>query len=324
MIRFDKVTKQYPDGTKAITSLNLEIKQGEFLVIIGPSGCGKTTLLKMINRLIEMTDGTILVQGKKISEFDIHELRWNMGYVLQQIALFPHMTIAENIAVVPELRNWKKDQTQQRIDELLKMVGLTPATYRNRKPSELSGGQQQRIGVIRALAADPDILLMDEPFSALDPISREKLQDDILDLQRRINKTIVFVTHDMQEAIKLGDRICIMNEGKIVQIGTPTEIIESPVNDFVREFVGMSRLSQNGNEDISIEKIIDQISTTHTAKAPTLVIPATATLKEVLLILAKQEQLSVEKEGEIIGTITRQTALKHWADSLQERGQGNG
>lgn len=324
MIRFDNVTKKYQDGTAAIKSLNLEIKAGEFLVVIGPSGCGKTTLLKMINRLIDITDGTILVKGKKISEYDIHELRWNMGYVLQQIALFPHMTIAENIAVVPELKNWSKQKIQKRVDELLQMVGLPPETFRDRKPNELSGGQQQRIGVIRALAADPDILLMDEPFSALDPISREKLQDDILELQRRIHKTIVFVTHDMQEAIKLGDRICVIREGEIVQIGTPDEIIANPANEFVREFIGSTTFVQTVNEDILLEKIIDQIRAKQTSKSPSLVIPATASLKDALLILAKQEQISVEKNGEIIGTITRQTALKYWAARITERGLENG
>ncbi|HEY2420974.1 MAG TPA: ABC transporter ATP-binding protein [Neobacillus sp.] len=322
MIRFEKVTKQYQEGSTAIKSLNMEIKEGEFFVIIGPSGCGKTTLLKMINRLIELSDGTIYVCDKKISEYDIHELRWNMGYVLQQIALFPHMTIEENIAIVPELRKWDEQKTRLRIDELMEMVGLPPATYRSRKPIELSGGQQQRIGVIRALAADPDILLMDEPFSALDPISREKLQDDILELQRRINKTIVFVTHDMKEAIKLGDRICIMNDGEIVQVGTPKEIIESPMNDFVQDFVGLHTVA--AKEDVQLETIIDQIRTSQTTPSPSLIIPASSFLKETLMLLTEQEQLTVEKEGQIIGTITRKTALKYMADSLQERGPGNG
>jgi osmoprotectant transport system ATP-binding protein len=322
MIRFEKVSKQYQEGTTAIKSLNMEIKEGEFFVIIGPSGCGKTTLLKMINRLIELSDGTIFVHNKKISEYDIHELRWNMGYVLQQIALFPHMTIEENIAIVPELMKWDDQKIWLRIDELMEMVGLPPAKYRSRKPKELSGGQQQRIGVIRALAADPDILLMDEPFSALDPISREKLQDDILYLQRRINKTIVFVTHDMQEAIKLGDRICIMKDGEIVQVGTPKEIIESPVNNFVHDFVGIHAVA--AKEDVLLENIIDQIRASHTTSTPSLTIPASSFLKEALMMLTEQEELSVEKEGQIIGTITRKTALKYMADSLQERGPNNG
>lgn len=191
----------------------------------------------MINRLISSTEGEIYIKGQKINDYDMYELRWEIGYVLQQIALFPHMTIEENIAVVPELKQWSRKKTNKRVDELMQMVGLDPAMYRLRKPSELSGGQQQRVGVARALAADPEIVLMDEPFSALDPLTREKLQDDLLDLQRRIQKTIVFVTHDMQEAMRLGDRICIMKEGEVVQIGRPEELVQHPVNAFVREFV---------------------------------------------------------------------------------------
>ncbi|MFJ5716997.1 ABC transporter ATP-binding protein [Neobacillus sp. NPDC093127] len=322
MISFENVTKRYQDGNAAIKSLDLKINDGEFFVIIGPSGCGKTTLLKMMNRLIELTDGTIFVDDKKISDYNIHELRWNMGYVLQQIALFPHMTIAENIAVVPELKKWNNEKIRQRTDELLEMVGLSPETYRGRKPKELSGGEQQRIGVIRALASDPGILLMDEPFSALDPISREKLQDDILELQRKINKTIVFVTHDMQEAIKLGDRICLMKDGEIIQVGTPKEIIENPVNDFVRDFVGTH--SAAVQENIRLEDIIEQLMTSHSVAPSTVIIPVTASLREALMLLTEYEQLSVEKEGQIIGIITRQTALQYMAEGLQEVGHGNG
>lgn len=204
MITFSSVSKRYEDGTQAIRSLDFTIEQGEFFVLIGPSGCGKTTTMKMINRLIEPTDGKILLQDREIHTFDVHELRWNIGYVLQQIALFPHMSIAENIAIVPEMKKWKKRQINERIDSLLDMVGLDPAIYRSRKPAELSGGQQQRVGVVRALAADPEVVLMDEPFSALDPLSREQLQQDIRNLQQKIQKTIVFVTHDMDEAMAMG------------------------------------------------------------------------------------------------------------------------
>ena len=227
-------------GNKTILEeINFEVKNQEHVAIVGRNGCGKTTLLKMINRLIQLTEGTIRINGKRISDYNIHELRWNIGYVLQQIALFPHMTIAENIAIVPEMKKWETTKIQQRVRELLEMVGLEPAQYSERKPNELSGGEQQRVGVVRALAADPEIILMDEPFSALDPISRTKLQNDLLELQRAINKTIVFVSHDMQEALKLGDRICVMKDGEIVQIGTPKEIIQNPANDFVRKFIGV-------------------------------------------------------------------------------------
>lgn len=188
VIQFNHVSKAYEDGTKVVDSLHLEIKKGEFFVLIGPSGCGKTTTMKMINRLIETTEGSILIDGKDIQEYNINELRWNIGYVLQQIALFPHMTIAENIAVVPEMRKWSKEKIKTRVDELLHMVGLEPDVYRDRMPDELSGGQKQRVGVVRALAANPKIVLMDEPFSALDPLSREQLQQDIVQLQKKFKK----------------------------------------------------------------------------------------------------------------------------------------
>lgn len=315
MITFDNVSKKYRDGTAAVNSLNLEIKEGEFFVVIGPSGCGKTTMLKMINRLIKLTEGTILIDGKRISDYDIHELRWNIGYVLQQIALFPHMSIQENISVVPELRGWSKQKIHQRVDELLEMVGLDPKTYRNRKPKELSGGQQQRIGVVRALAADPEIILMDEPFSALDPISREKLQEDLSELQRSIKKTIVFVTHDMKEALKLGDRICVMRDGEIVQVGTPEDLLHRPADDFVRNFVGNNDGGFETEADLSalVQPLIASDA------LPSKTISVNTSLKEVLAVLKVEEKLAVEKQGEIIGSIDRQSVISYLADHLQER-----
>ncbi|WP_077326474.1 ABC transporter ATP-binding protein [Virgibacillus siamensis] len=238
MIEFMNIKKVYPDGTEAIKDFSLTIEKGELVTLIGPSGCGKTTTMKMINRLIEPTTGAIHINGKSINDYNIHELRWNIGYVLQEIALFPHMTIAENIAVVPEMKKWKHKKIQERSLELLDMVGLDPSVYKGRMPSELSGGEQQRVGVIRALAADPDIILMDEPFSALDPISREQLQSDIRDLQKKIKKTIVFVTHDMDEAMALGDKVCLMREGQIIQTDSPQQLILHPKTDFVRDFIG--------------------------------------------------------------------------------------
>jgi len=315
MIRFEQVSKQFPNGTFAVNSLDFEIKKGEFFVLIGPSGSGKTTTLKMINRLIELSKGWVWINGKKISDYDINELRWNIGYVLQQIALFPHMTIAENIAVVPELKNWDKEKIAARVDELLKMVGLDPKEYRNRKPSELSGGQQQRIGVIRALAADPEMILMDEPFSALDPFSREKLQDDMLEIQRKLKKTIVFVTHDMQEALKLGDRICLMKDGEIVQVGTPHEFLTNPVNDFVREFVGSRKLW------IHLNELITPITGEQALLSDTKTIPLSIPVDEVLEHLALFEQIIVEDNGKPIGIISRQHALKIMSQYLREGGQ---
>ncbi|WP_397537796.1 ABC transporter ATP-binding protein [Rummeliibacillus pycnus] len=318
MIKFENVSKSYKDGTLAVDSLNLEIQKGEFFVIIGPSGCGKTTTLKMINRLIPLSDGTILINDKKISEYDINELRWNIGYVLQQIALFPHMTIEENISVVPELKKWNREKTQQRAKELLDMVGLEPDTYLNRTPSELSGGQQQRIGVIRALAADPDIVLMDEPFSALDPISREKLQDDLLRLQKNLKKTIVFVTHDIQEALKLADRICVMKDGEIEQLATPNEIIKNPKNNFVRGFIG-SNNKHGLNETLYLEKIIQPLK----SQMPTCTISASSTLDQVLEKLIDQEQVAIEKDGKVIGIINRQIMIRYLANDLLEGGSAH-
>lgn len=237
MIRFQNVTKKYGEKT-VVDDISFDIKQGELFVLIGPSGCGKTTTLKMINRLIPLTTGKIYFKDQMISEYPEFEMRWDIGYVLQQIALFPHMTIEENIAEVPTMKGWKKADIDARIDELMSMVGLEPETYRKRYPSELSGGQKQRVGVVRALAADPPVILMDEPFSALDPITRVRLQDDLIELQSRIKKTIVFVTHDISEAIKLGNRICLLNQGHIEQIGTPDEFLNEPASDFVRDFIG--------------------------------------------------------------------------------------
>ncbi|MFC7320562.1 ABC transporter ATP-binding protein [Halobacillus campisalis] len=261
MITFKDVTKTYPDGTSALKSINLNVKDGELLTLIGPSGCGKTTTMKMINRLIEPTEGEVLIHNKNIQEYNIHELRWNIGYVLQEIALFPHMTIEENISIVPEMKKWKKKDLSVRIDELMDMVGLDSVKHRKRKPSELSGGQQQRVGVLRALAADPDIILMDEPFSALDPISREQLQKDILSLHKEIKKTIVFVTHDIDEALAMGDRVCIMREGTIVQVDKPQNLILNPVDKFVEDFIGERKSAWETAVDVMIDQSKQQLFT---------------------------------------------------------------
>jgi osmoprotectant transport system ATP-binding protein len=305
MISFENVSKRYDDGTYAVKDFSLHINEGEFLVLIGPSGSGKTTTLKMINRLVPLTHGTIKISDSKVSDYDIHELRWDIGYVLQQIALFPHMTIEENIAVVPEMKKWDSKKISQRIDELLHMVGLDPNTYRKRKPHELSGGQQQRIGVARALAANPPIILMDEPFSALDPLSREKLQEDLIDLQNNI-KTIVFVTHDMKEALKLGDRICLMKDGQIVQTGTPEELLHRPANDFVREFVGIDRAEENrvnvrgGMRPVNPAEQLDHVP----------VINSDASMTEILALLSEHELIAVDEKGEIIGTLDRKGFIR--------------
>ncbi|WP_405081812.1 ABC transporter ATP-binding protein [Paenibacillus chitinolyticus] len=316
MIRFENVSKRYADDTVAVNDLNLEINEGEFFVFIGPSGCGKTTTLKMINRLIPLSGGTLWINGRKVSEYDIHELRWNIGYVLQQIALFPHMTIEENIAIVPEMRKWDRAKIRARVDELLDMVGLEPKTYRSRKPKELSGGQQQRVGVVRALAADPQIVLMDEPFSALDPLSRERLQNELLELQQRIKKTIVFVTHDMQEAMKLGDRICLMNEGEIVQLDTPQGFLQNPASAFVEQFVG----GQKGlfGSRLTLEDVLLEIGPSDFPTRPAAIAKAEVPLEAALQLLADEEVLAVEKAGVVVGSVSRQALLKFMAGRLKE------
>ena len=241
MIEFINVGMTYPGGNVGLKNINLTINESEITVFIGPSGSGKTTLLKMINRLEDNTTGEVKINGKNVKEYNIHKMRWDIGYALQQVALFPHMNVEENIAIVPELKKWKKEKINARIDELLNMVGLEPEKYRKRKSSELSGGEAQRVGIARALAADPKIILMDEPFSALDPITRASLQEDVKKLQKQIHKTIVFVTHDIEEAFLLGDKICIIQDGELIQSGTKQEIISNPKNDFVKKFIAIKK-----------------------------------------------------------------------------------
>ncbi|MGC9529907.1 MAG: betaine/proline/choline family ABC transporter ATP-binding protein [Candidatus Bipolaricaulaceae bacterium] len=242
MIKLENVTKVYPDGTEAVKELNLEVGEGEFCVLLGPSGCGKTTTMKMINRLIPITEGRIYVNGQDTTALDENELRRSIGYAIQEIGLFPHMTVGQNIATVPRLLKWPKDKCRRRAAELLELVGLTPPDqFIDRFPAELSGGQRQRVGVARCLGADPPILLMDEPFGAIDPITREKLQNEFLKIQQKLKKTIVFVTHDLNEAIKMGDKIALMREGSLVQYDSPAAILSQPNDRFVREFVGADR-----------------------------------------------------------------------------------
>ncbi|MEK4564722.1 ABC transporter ATP-binding protein [Alkalihalobacillus sp. FSL R5-0424] len=243
MLRMENVTKTYKGGKKAVNHVSLDIKKGEFICIIGPSGCGKTTTMKMINRLIEPSNGKIYINDEDLLTQDAVKLRRKIGYVIQQIGLFPHMTIEENITLVPRLLKWTSSKKSKRAEELLSLVDM-PKDYLKRYPHELSGGQQQRIGVLRALAANPPLILMDEPFGALDPITRDSLQEEFKRLQRSLDKTIVFVTHDMDEAIKLADRIVIMKDGEIVQFDSPEEILRNPANEFVEDFIGRERLLQ--------------------------------------------------------------------------------
>ncbi len=238
-IRFEQVSLQFPGASHpAVDSCSCQVEAGEVVVILGPSGCGKTTLLKMVNRLYEPTEGKIYLNGTDIRQMKVTALRQQIGYVIQQSGLFPHMTVAQNIAVVPKLLGWQQAKIQSRVDELLTLIQLPPAEYRDRYPSQLSGGQQQRVGLARALAGDPNVMLMDEPFGAIDAITRASLQDEILRLQRQLKKTILFVSHDVEEALRLADRILIMQSGKILQYDTPFNILTRPANGFVHDLVG--------------------------------------------------------------------------------------
>lgn len=253
MIRFEHVTKQYGDNV-ILNDLNFEIEEGKFVILIGPSGCGKTTTLKMINRLIDPNNGHIYIDDKDINTIDKPALRRSIGYVIQQIGLFPNMTVAQNISVVPRLLKYPKEKCDQIVHELLEMVNMPYEQYAHKYPSEMSGGQQQRIGVLRALAASPPIVLMDEPFGALDPMTRTVLQEEVKKLQRKLNKTIIFVTHDMEEAISLADVIIFMDKGEIAQIASPEEMLRNPANDLIRSFLG--KHIHDNNETLTISSFL--------------------------------------------------------------------
>ncbi|MBS4178843.1 ABC transporter ATP-binding protein [Bacillus sp. FJAT-49731] len=267
-IVFEQVTKQFPKASKpSVYSTNLTIEEGSFVTILGASGCGKTTLLKMVNRIHDLTSGKIYVHGQDITKIPVTELRRNIGYVIQQIGLFPHMTIAENIATVPKELGWDAQKIEERIDFLLELIELPPQDYRKRYPRQLSGGQQQRVGLARALAGNPSIMLMDEPFGAIDAITRSSLQDEMIQIQRKLNKTILFVTHDIDEALKLGDKIVIMNEGVIQQFDTPLNIITNPANSFVSQLVHSDDVVQHlglMRADHVMLPLIDEVSSQET------------------------------------------------------------
>ncbi|MER5889298.1 betaine/proline/choline family ABC transporter ATP-binding protein [Streptomyces sp. NPDC001941] len=258
MIRFEQVSKVYPDGTSAVDDLSFEVAEGELVTLVGPSGCGKTTTMMMVNRLIEPTSGRILVQGEDISRVDPVKLRRRIGYVIQQVGLFPHRTVLDNTATVPALVGWKKAKARARAAELLDLVGLDPAKYGGRYPAQLSGGQRQRVGVARALAADPPVLLMDEPFGAVDPVVRERLQNEFLSLQATVRKTVLLVTHDIEEAVRMGDRIAVYGQGRIEQFDTPAAVLGMPATDYVAQFVGsdrgLKRLSVTRIEPLDLEE----------------------------------------------------------------------
>lgn len=258
MIRFEHVTKRYPDGTTAVDDLSFEVAEGELVTLVGPSGCGKTTTMKMVNRLIEPSSGRILMAGEDISSVNPVELRRRIGYVIQQVGLFPHRTVLENTATVPHLLGWQRAKARARAAELLDLVGLDPSVYGDRYPEQLSGGQRQRVGVARALAADPPVLLMDEPFGAVDPVVREHLQNEFLKLQSQVRKTVLFVTHDIEEAVRLGDRIAVYGQGRIEQFDAPAAVLGTPATPYVADFVGadrgLKRLSVTPIEESDLEQ----------------------------------------------------------------------
>jgi len=309
MLKFKNIRKVFKNKT-VINDISFTVNKGEFVVIVGPSGCGKTTTLKMINKLIPPTSGTIYLEDTNILKEDTIKLRRNMGYVIQQTGLLPHMTVGENIGIIPFLEKWPEDKILDRTNELLKMVGMDPNEYIDRYPCELSGGQQQRIGVARAWATNPDIILMDEPFSALDPITRNQLQDELFNLQQESKKTIVFVTHDMDEALKLGDRICIMKDGDILQYDTPEEILNNPANDFVKEFIGKNRIWQQPGfiraKDIMITEPI-------TTSGNRTVVQAL----EIMKANKVDSLLIINREDKLEGIVTIKDIIRNYIGSIK-------
>ncbi len=301
MIEFDHITKRYYNGRAAVDAVSFTIEPHSIAAIVGTSGSGKTTLLRMVNRLVEPTDGEIRIDGRSIMDEPGHVLRRRIGYVIQQNGLFPHRTVAENIATVPLLLGWDKQRIDRRVDELLDLFQLEAADYRDRYPHELSGGQQQRVGVARALAAGPNILLMDEPFGALDPVIRAKAQEDLKAIQKRLGTTIILVTHDMEEAISLGDRIAVMDDGKLLQYGPPAEILARPATDFVERLVG------TGERPFRLLSLMDLKTVLQPGDASGETLPVTASQRDALaaLLWSGRKALPVlDAEGRPLGRVT--------------------
>ncbi|MCX4542126.1 ATP-binding cassette domain-containing protein [Streptomyces sp. NBC_01565] len=309
MIRFEHVTKRYPDGTTAVEDLSFEVAEGELVTLVGPSGCGKTTTMKMVNRLIEPTSGRILLGGEDIAAADPVELRRRIGYVIQQVGLFPHKTVLENTATVPQLIGTPKARARARAAELLELVGLDPAVYGGRYPEQLSGGQRQRVGVARALAADPPVLLMDEPFGAVDPVVRERLQNEFLALQKTVRKTILLVTHDLEEAIRLGDRIAVYGSGTIEQFARPAAVLAAPATDYVAGFVGADRgLKRLAVTPVGPADVVPAEAAAADGKAPTAEVALGASLREALALLLQEDSgriaVTDPDTGALVGVLT--------------------
>lgn len=311
MISFKNITKQYQEATTALDNITMDIPARQLTVIIGPSGCGKTTLMKMINRLETPTNGDIYIDDANIANQDPVALRRSIGYVIQRIGLIPHMTIGQNVALVPSLLGWSKQKQTERVHELLELVDLNPEVYKDRYPVELSGGQQQRVGVSRALASDPNIILMDEPFSALDPISREQLQYELKLLQKKIQKTIVFVTHDMDEALDIADEIILMRDGEIEQKAHPDELLNNPANDFVKDFIGVKRIERKRQFAEKSLLTFKSLFKVNSEMAVQSVAPET-TMREAKEILDKQKDidLKITEGNQVLGYVDYQVILE--------------
>ena len=310
MIRFEHVTKRYADGTTAVDDLSFDVAEGELVTLVGPSGCGKTTTMKMVNRLIEPTEGQILLDGQDIARVDPVALRRRIGYVIQQVGLFPHRTVLDNTATVPALLGWSRTRARERAAELLDLVGLDPGTFGHRYPEQLSGGQRQRVGVARALAADPPVLLMDEPFGAVDPVVRERLQNEFLNLQATVRKTVLFVTHDLEEAVRLGDRIAVYGQGRIEQFDTPAAVLGAPATEYVADFVGADRgLKRLAVTPITVHDLDQGGGPAVDKRTPPPAVPLGAPLKDALsaLLLHDADWVPVvdpEQAGRQVGVLT--------------------
>ena len=303
MIRLTGVGKTYPDGTVAVHELDLAVAAGEMVCLVGPSGCGKSTTLKMVNRLIEPTTGRIFLEGEEITRADPVALRRRIGYVIQQVGLFPHQSVRTNVATVPTLLGWERKKAQARADELLELVGLDPAQYAGRYPHELSGGQRQRVGVARALAADPPVLLMDEPFGAVDPVVRARLQDEFARIARELDKTVLFVTHDIDEAIRMGDRVAVFaTGGRLAQYAEPATLLGRPADDFVAEFVGAGR----GLRRLTVTPIEERHLVRHDGEPPSASVPLGGTLEDALATMMRQDdaRVAVVRDGTMLGVLT--------------------
>ena len=313
-IAFEHVSKRFPSAvTPAVDDVSLDVARGDLVVLLGPSGCGKTTLLKMVNRLHEHDSGRVLIEGREIRSFKVTDLRRRIGYVIQSVGLFPHMTVARNIATVPEMLDWDKARINKRIEELLELVGMPPEKYRSRYPAQLSGGEQQRVGIARAMAADPAIMLMDEPFAAIDSITRRRLQDELISIQQKVRKTILFVTHDVEEAIRLADMIAVMRTGKVVQYDTPLRILTSPADDFVAELTGagdvLRRLSL-----LTVDSAMLPANGTGPTPGGQLLLQTNDSLRDALglLLSSGAEALPVvDGHGRRVGTIDM-AAIRRW------------